>query len=338
MSKYKYFYIAFICCSLILLAIPIAFSASGTSKFIINQTTFNITPGKSVSEKFQLVLSSGTTWGTDIAVSPSVSGISITFNPSSGDPTFSGSFTISVSNNAKPGKYVFNVSATGDDPTTSPTSIIVYVSSPAISTTTTTTTTSTSSTTTTTTSTPTPVTTTTTTSTTKQGNYFVYVIAVLVILAIIIGGVLYYSKSANSVKYAVSSFSILSILISLYLIFFDSTLRSFASIHYYLLIIYTIILILINPLIYGKRLNIIYPIQAIISAIFFIGMLLDSLLGMPLSSIGDAGSSFSMNYFFGFGANSVSTFPISFSFSFLLILTFLILISSIIGIFKKNIK
>ena len=65
-------------------------------------------------------------------------------------------------------------------------------------------------------------------------------------------------------------------------------------------------------------------------------MLIDSLMGMPLSSLNNVGSSFSLNYFYGFGKNNLSNFSISFTFSALLILTFLIFIISIINITKQS--
>lgn len=292
---------------MILLSIPFAYSATGTSKLIINQTIFNLTPGQKTNEKFQLILSSGSTWGTSIDVSPSVTGISIIFNPSTGDPTFSGTLTISVGSNVKPGEYKFNVSATGDDPTTSPITIIVYVTSPEVTTT--------------------PKT---------QTNYFSYVIIVMILLAIIIGGSLYFTKGSSVSKFTITGLSIVSVILSLYLIVADSTLRNFASIHYYLLILYTVLLIVLNPTMYVVKSKTSYTILGIISGLFFIGMLIDSLMGMPLSSLNNVGSSFSLNYFYGFGRNNLSNFSISFTFSALLILTFLIFIISIINITKPK--
>jgi len=314
---------------LILLSIPFAYSATGTSKLIINQTVFNLTPGQKTNEKFQLILSSGSTWGTSIDVSPSVTGISIIFNPSTGDPTFSGTLTISVGSDVKPGEYKFNVSATGDDPTTSPITIIVYVTSPEVTTT----------------SLPYQTTSNHTSTTTSpevttmpktQNNYFSYVIIVMILLAIIIGGSLYFTKGSSASKFTITGLSIVSVILSLYLIVADSTLRNFASIHYYLLILYTILLIVLNPTMYVVKSKTSYTILGIISGLFFIGMLIDSLMGMPLSSLNNVGSSFSLNYFYGFGKNNLSNFSISFTFSALLILTFLIFIISIINITKQS--
>ena len=332
MEKYKLFCILGLCI-LLLFSMPFAYSKSGTSKFIINQTTFNLTPGQKISEEFQLILSSGSTWGTSIVVSPSITGISIIFNPSSGDPTFSGTLTISVSNNTKPGEYIFNVSATGDVPTTSPTTIIVYVSSPAVTITTTTTMTSPPQTT----SYTSPTTQTGVTSTSqKHNNYFSYVIIIMILLAIIIGSSLYYTKGLKANKFAITGLSVISVILSLYLIVADSTLRNFATIHYYLLIIYTIVLIALNPIMYITKEEISFTLFSIITGLFFIGMLIDSLMGMPFSSLENVGSGFSLNYFYGFGMNGLSNFSISFVFSSLLIVTFLILIIGIISVVKSK--
>jgi hypothetical protein len=91
-----------------------AYGATGTSVIEVS-SSMTITAGGSAAVSYTVKLSSGTTWGTNLAYK-SPSGISAAFSVPSGDPTFSGKMTVSVASSVSPGTYILTLYATGDDP------------------------------------------------------------------------------------------------------------------------------------------------------------------------------------------------------------------------------
>ncbi len=108
-----------------------AFASTGSSTVIITPSELNITAGQSAVANFTVKLTTGTTWGTSLAYN-SPTGITLTFNPNTGDPTFSGKVDVSVAQTVAAGSYVVKVYATGDDPS-GDTNLLINVSSAAIS-------------------------------------------------------------------------------------------------------------------------------------------------------------------------------------------------------------
>jgi hypothetical protein len=103
----------------------------GTSEIIINSTTVSVNQGFSTNVTYTVKLVSGNTWGTDISVinqsTLASQGVTVQFSNNGQDPNFSGIATINTSSTTKPGDYVIQFIATGDDPSTSPTAITLTV-------------------------------------------------------------------------------------------------------------------------------------------------------------------------------------------------------------------
>lgn len=103
----------------------------GTSQIIIKPITANINPGSNISINYSVQLVSGNIWGTTISVNNQSSllseGIGVTFSNNGQDPNFSGVATITTSDSTNPGNYTLQFIATGDDPTTTPTTFTLVV-------------------------------------------------------------------------------------------------------------------------------------------------------------------------------------------------------------------
>ncbi|MEM3572195.1 MAG: hypothetical protein QW530_00500 [Candidatus Micrarchaeaceae archaeon] len=117
----------------------------GTSKIELSAANITVLQGNSATLQYTVALNSGSTWGTTISIENSsalaASGISISLSNTYGDPTYSGTATVSVSGSAAPGNYTAYFEATGDDPSVSAAALRIEVESPAVSTATTTATT-----------------------------------------------------------------------------------------------------------------------------------------------------------------------------------------------------
>lgn len=280
----------------------------GTSKVSLTQYSVNVSQGSSANIGFTISLFSGSYWGTSLAESPSSKYITFSPSVSNSDPTYNGTLSISVANGAPSGKYKFNISAVGDDPSVSPVVLVVNVlnstkvpNSTNVSRTVTP-----------------PV-----TSTSKPKNYFAYVGILFLVLIIALSG-LSLSMKAKFVKaagYAMGGSILLSLIAAAYLLVFDTLLRVSGMLHYDILIVFFILTIILSYLIYGNRKmrrNALLVLGAL-SALFVLAMFLDAILGLPLTQV--SGSlSYGFNYLFGFGApNTYSAFGTSFGFSLLLL-------------------
>ena len=103
----------------------------GTSSISVSANSISLFQGHSATVNYTISLISGSTWGTTISANNSAllskQGITLTFNPSYGDPTYTGNLKISASNNTAPGTYHIALYATGDDPTTTNTTLLLNI-------------------------------------------------------------------------------------------------------------------------------------------------------------------------------------------------------------------
>jgi len=122
-----------------LLFVALLFSVSyaqgyGKSVILVNITSISAQPGATVLVGYTVKLYSGYTWGTSIQYSNAAAlaneGINAHFSTSNGDPTFSGTLYIQISNNTNPGTYTISLYATGDDPSVNQTNITLTVFKP----------------------------------------------------------------------------------------------------------------------------------------------------------------------------------------------------------------
>lgn len=88
----------------------------GASVLSFNPQTLTVAPGSSASAKVTVKLASGKTWGTNLDASALPSGLTVAFDPASGDPTFTSTMSVKVTSSVAPGTYSLKVRATGDDP------------------------------------------------------------------------------------------------------------------------------------------------------------------------------------------------------------------------------
>ena len=287
----------------------------GTSKVTLSQSSITVSRGSSSSLGFTITLVNGTKWGTSLSESPSNSYITFSASPSYSDPTYSGTLTVSVAKNAPVGKYTFNVSATGDDPSASPVTLTVYVLNSSVST-------------------PPSVTPPVTTAA-KPTNYFAYVgVIFLAVIIVLLGlGLSMKKKFVKAANLAMLVSVVLSLAAAAYLLIYDSLLRNSGMLHYDILIVFFILTVVLAYLIYAnkKMHKTALLVLGGLSALFVLAMFLDAILGLPLTSV--SGSlSYGFNYLFGFGApGTLSLYGVSFAFTVLLLS---VTVTSILSLFQ----
>src|SRR5574340_104825 len=88
----------------------------GGSKLTIAPGSLSVGRNGTADAKVTATLSSGATWGTNLEATNLPKGLTVTFNPSSGDPTFTSTMTVHAASSVAPGSYTMTVQATGDDP------------------------------------------------------------------------------------------------------------------------------------------------------------------------------------------------------------------------------
>lgn len=91
-------------------------SGTGTSVLSINPQSLTVRQGRSATAKVTVKLASGKTWGTNLQATALPSGVTVVFDPASGEPDFGSTMTVKVAATAPPGAYTIKVQATGDDP------------------------------------------------------------------------------------------------------------------------------------------------------------------------------------------------------------------------------
>ncbi len=89
---------------------------TGTSTLSFDPQSLTVQPGGSASAKVTVKLASGKTWGTNVGAADVPTGVTISFDPASGEPTFTSTMTVKATSAANPGVYKVKVQATGDDP------------------------------------------------------------------------------------------------------------------------------------------------------------------------------------------------------------------------------
>lgn len=268
----------------------------GTSTISLNKSTIDINSGKAGSISYTVKLASGTTWGTTISASEP-SGFTTSFTTSSGDPTYSGTATISVASTVKNGTYTVSFTASGDDPTSSATSLTVkvsgYSSSPP---------------------TPMPHTYQAIPSISESLYLGVGTFLAFIILAFVpLSSRKLQSNGAGFVSYGISMAS------AIYLVVFDHTLYSSGYLHWIILVVFVILALATMIMAVSTRKEAPKTALAIGAFLMSIGMIADAALGLPLSSVQNIGSYSGFNYLFGFGTQSGSSLGVSLAFTLLLI-------------------
>ena len=287
----------------------------GTSRITLQEYNASIAPIGNLQVGYNVSMASGSTWGTTLnivnAAELSAEGISINITNNGGNPPFSGFLEITT-NNAKAGKYSVQINATGDDPSINNALLNILVTNTTGS-----------------------VSQKTNSSGTANpggpvatGGYSIaYVIVGLLLLIIpIMISIGIRSLGHGSLIIRMSLF--IEIIAGAYLIFFDQYLRDLGSLHWYLLIVYTL-LNLFFLIEYGKRKKLgvlrMRYLMAIIPAIMALMILIDAAFDMPLSQ---AAGTNGWAYLFGFGTNPISSFMPSLGTSILLFFSVLVALLS----------
>ena len=273
----------------------------GTSTISLGSSSISVKAGSSGSDSYTVRLSSGSSWGTSLTTS-SVSGFTVSLSNSYGDPTYTGTATISVSSSVSNGTYKLNFQASGDDPSSSPAVLTVTVTGHSSS------------------ATPPPVKTTPTKS--FADLYGSDIAGASVIILFLLAAAVPVALGKRNLRALGYVSFILSMGSAIFLIADDSLLRTSAYLHWVLLLAFTagmIISMLGYLLMKGKLKDTARKGLAYGSIFMSIAMILDAALGLPLSSISNVGSSLGFNYLFGFGISSPSTVAVSVAFSILLI-------------------
>jgi len=271
----------------------------GTSSITLDKNSVSIAAGSSTTDSYTVKLTSGTAWGTSLS-SNSLSGFTISFSNNGGDPTYTGTMTISIASTVSDGTYHVYVNATGDDPSSSPAVLSVSVTGHTSSTT------------------PPPVTPSKSFTALYGTDIAGSSVIILFLLAAIVPMVL---RRKNLAVMGYVSF-IVSMGSAIFLISDDSLLRSSGYLHWILLLIFTagMIISMLGYLLTKDKLKETARMGLAYGSIFMsIAMILDAALGLPLSSISNVGGSIGFNYLFGFGINAPSTLAVSLAFSLLLI-------------------
>ncbi len=105
----------------------------GTSSISVSQNNASIQIGSSSSLSYSVNLATGNTWGTTLSVvnndQLASQGIMVSLSNPSGDPTYSGTMSITVGSSATAGTYPITLQATGDDPSASNATVMLTVTS-----------------------------------------------------------------------------------------------------------------------------------------------------------------------------------------------------------------
>ncbi len=312
--------IAIISLLLVLLIIPSISAASpiGASSITLNHSSGTAGIGGSVSTGYTVKLISGSTWGTTIAATAH-SGITVTFSNSGGDPTYSGTMTVTVSKTVSPGTYNIFINATGDDPSSSPAVYKLTVTNSTVTS---------------------PVPPPKIVTNNLPFEIGGAIIAVSLILAIIpaVLPALVQAIDRNR-AYALLVVSVIALGPSIYLAVDNPLLRTAAPLHYGLLILYIILLITALVMVFkNKTKNYSMYLFRILGGGMFALMLVDIVIGLPLSSTYAAVPYIGWKYLFGFGTTSISSFGLSLAFSIIMIASALLFSFSIKNtkVSKKN--
>jgi hypothetical protein len=89
---------------------------TGQSTLAFDPGSLTVAQGETGDARVMVTLASGRSWGTNLKVLEAPRGITVTFAPSAGEPTFESKMRIRVSAGVAPGAYTVRLQATGDDP------------------------------------------------------------------------------------------------------------------------------------------------------------------------------------------------------------------------------
>ena len=287
----------------------------GTSKITLQEYNASIGSVGNISISYNLSIASGSTWGTNLNVvngaSLSANGIHVSITNNGGDPPFSGFIQI-YANGAKPGKYSVLINATGDDPSISNAVLKLLVTNNTGSVSQTTNSSVR----------PSPI------GPIKAGGYPIAYVLVGLLLLIVPVFIAMAIKGLGFRSLVIRVSLAIEIIAGAYLIFFDQYLRDLGSLHWYLLIVYTL-LNLFFLIEYGKRKKLgvlrMKYLMAIIPAIMALMILIDAAFDMPLSQ---AAGTNGWAYLFGFGTNPISSLMPSLGTSILLFFSVLVALLS----------
>lgn len=89
---------------------------SGASTLGFEPRSLTVPQGGSASARVTVTLTSGKSWGTDLRVTEAPAGLTVVFAPTSGNPTFVSTMTVTASPGTRDGVFTVRIQATGDDP------------------------------------------------------------------------------------------------------------------------------------------------------------------------------------------------------------------------------
>ncbi len=283
-------------------AVTAAQKVNGTSAITLSKTSVSLSGLNQTTVGYSVALHNGTSGATTLEYSGQ-GNLIVSFSTPSGSPPFSGTMTIKGTSSATSGTYDITVYATGTDPSMAKVTVdISYTASPSSST-----------------SSITP-----------------YILGSIVIILGIIGLILAYTIFGNRAEKVRGGALAASSIISIYLILFDSTLRTVAPDHFYGLIAFLVLSIVgFVVAIRGKSLQK-YANGALFSGSILFGILMvsDVFLGLPLSKSSGISAAIGWDYLFGFGITSASFLSVSLAFS-LLFISVMTLAGSSLKILKK---
>ena len=90
--------------------------STGMSALTFEPAKLTVNQGAAASAKVMVALKSGKTGGTTLKVVDLPGGLTITFDPPSGEPSFSSTMSVKASPTTMPGAYTVKVQAIGGDP------------------------------------------------------------------------------------------------------------------------------------------------------------------------------------------------------------------------------
>jgi hypothetical protein len=90
--------------------------SAGTSALAFDPARLSFNQGGAASAKVTVALKSGKTGGTTLKAVDLPGGLAITFDPPSGEPTFTSTMRVKATPATTPGTYAVKVQATGGDP------------------------------------------------------------------------------------------------------------------------------------------------------------------------------------------------------------------------------
>lgn len=90
--------------------------SAGTSALAFEPARLSVSQGGAASAKVTVALKSGKTGATTLKAVDLPGGLAITFDPPSGEPTFTSTMRVKASPTTTPGTYTVTVQGTGGDP------------------------------------------------------------------------------------------------------------------------------------------------------------------------------------------------------------------------------